>query len=157
MTFLHLPRRRRAAQRARRAITLLEVLMATALLLAAVMALSRLAFLARRHTIGAQDQTQSQLLCHNLMQEIVLGTRPAAKVAPTAFAGDEWVYSIEVDEVAGAALSCVRVRVARLKDDSGTLPTAEEMGGFELVRWVRSGRAAGLEGEPSGLSRRVRP
>jgi Tfp pilus assembly protein PilV len=115
--------------------------MATVLLLGAVMALSRLAFLARRHATNAEDQTQSQLLCHNLMQEIVLGVRPAEDVSPTSFAGEEWVYSIDVEPVEGASLSCVTVRVARLDDESTSLPTADEMGGFQLVRWLRTGQS----------------
>ncbi len=87
----------------------------------------------------------------------MLGIRPASQVAPTAFAGDQWVYCIEVDDVDGAgALSCVTVRVARLEEEAGSLPTADDMGGFQLVRWLRAGRAPTSRDESSGLSGRLR-
>jgi Tfp pilus assembly protein PilV len=126
-------------------------MVATVLLLAAVMALSRVAFLARRHATGAEDRTQAQLFCQNILQEILAGARPLEPVSPEAFEGDAWVYMVDVETVEGVALSKVTVQVERIKDESGRLPTEDEMEGFRLVRWMRTGKSAtAMSGESRG-------
>jgi Tfp pilus assembly protein PilV len=122
-------------------------MVATVLLLAAVMALSRVAFLARRHATGAEDRTQAQLFCQNILQEILAGARPLAPVSPEAFEGDAWVYRVDVETVEGAPLSKVTVQVERMKDESSRLPTEDEMEGFRLVRWMRTGELAGAKSD----------
>ena len=91
-------------------ISLLEVMLATVLLLAAVMALSRVAFLARRHAISAEDRSQAQLLCQNILQEVLAGARPLQNVSPEAFEGDNWVYMINVEGVEGMTEARPRTR-----------------------------------------------
>jgi Tfp pilus assembly protein PilV len=124
----------------RRGMSLMEVMLATVLLLAAVMALSRVAFLARRHAISAEDRTQAQLLCQNILQEVLAGARPLRNVSPEAFEGDNWVYMIDVESLEGTALSKITVRVDRWKDRTGRLPTEDEMAGYQLVHWMRTGK-----------------
>ncbi|MHB8862093.1 MAG: type IV pilus modification PilV family protein [Pirellulaceae bacterium] len=131
----------RAARAARRGMSLLEVMVATVLLLTAVMALSRVAYLARRHATGAADRTQAQLLCQNIMQEILAGARPLAPVSPESFEGNAWVFMVDVEAVPSASLSKITVQVDRLEDETGRLPTEEEMGGFRLVQWMRSAKS----------------
>ena len=130
----------------RRGISLLEVMLATVMLLAAVMALSRVAFLARRHAIGAEDRSQAQLLCQNILQELLAGARPLQEVSPEAFEGDNWVYMIEVEDVEDAAVwrayrsprsPC---RSIAWTDETGRLPTEDEMDGYRLVHWMRTGK-----------------
>lgn len=126
---------------ARRGMSLLEVMIATTLLLASVMALSQVAFLARRHAAGTDERTRAQEMAQNIMEEILAGARPAARVMPTALEEDEqWVYMIQVEQVDNAPLTRVTVQIDRLDEDdeSARMPTEDEMGGFRLVHWVRA-------------------
>lgn len=129
------------ARSARRGMSLLEVMIATTLLLAAVMALSQVAFLARRHAAGADERTRAQEMAQNIMEEILAGARPAARVMPTALEEDEqWVYMIQIEPVDNAPLARVTVQIDRLDEDdeSARMPTEDEMGGYRLVHWVRA-------------------
>lgn len=116
-------------------------MIATVMLLGAVMALSRVAYIARRHATSAEDRSRAQMLCQNILQEVLAGARPAAKVSPEAFEGDNWVYMIDVESIEGTALAKITVRVDRLEDQTGRLPTEDEMtAGYQLVHWMRTGR-----------------
>ena len=133
----------------RRGMSLLEVMLATVMLLAAVMALSRVAFLARRHAIRAEDRSQAQLLCQNIVQELLAGARPLQNVSPEAFEGDNWVYMIDVEVVEGTrTLSKITVHVDRMQDETGRLPTEDEMAGYQLVHWMRDSREAACARSP---------
>ncbi len=130
----------------------MEVMLATVLMLAAVMALSRVAYVARRHAADAEDRTTAQMLCQNILHEVLAGARPLQDVSPEPIEGQEWVYMIRVDRVesVGAAqelpLAKVTVQVDRLDDsETARLPTESEMRGYQLVRWVRTSRS------PAGL------
>ena len=113
-------------------------MLSVALLLASVMVLSRIAFLASRHATGAEDRTQAQMHCQNIMQELLAGVRPMQNVPPRSFEGDQWVYMVNVEPVEGSSLSTLVVLVDRLDDENGQLPTEDEMEGYRLVRWVRT-------------------
>jgi len=128
---------RRAGRR--RGMSLLEVMIATVLVLGSVMALSRLAFLARRNAARAEDRTLSQIHCQNIMEEMLAGVRPLQKVPPTAFEGEAWVYMVDVEPLEQTGLAKVAVTVDRLEDPDGLLPGEDEMGGYRLVRWIRMG------------------
>jgi hypothetical protein len=123
----------------RHGISLLEVILATAILLGCVMVLSRLAFLARRHAIGSEDRTQSQLLCQNLMDELLAGIRPLESVSPTETEDGQWVYEIDLQRRGNPLLVAITVTVARLEEDE-LLPIDEELVGYRLVRWLRPGQ-----------------
>ncbi len=126
----------------RRGISLLEVIIATAVLLSSVMVLSRLAFLARRHAAAGEDRTKAQMLCSNIMSEMMAGTRPQESASPQIFEGDLWMYSVDVEQVGMMPLAKVTVRVFRLPDDpegvSSQLPTDDEVPTYQLVQWMRA-------------------
>ena len=82
-------------------------MLSTVMLLGCVMALSRVAFLARRHAHGAEDRSLSQIHCQNIVEEMLAGVRPLQNVSPTLFEGDEWVYMIDVQEMDQAGLAQV--------------------------------------------------
>ena len=133
-------RKRKSRSRARRRGTsLLEVMLSTVMLLGCVMALSRVAFLARRHAHGAEDRSLSQIHCQNIVEEMLAGVRPLQNASPTLFEGDEWVFMIEVQEMEQAGLAQVSVTVDRLDDPEGPLPTEDDLMGYRLVRWFRIG------------------
>jgi hypothetical protein len=120
------------------------------------MVLSRLAFLARRHAIGSEDRTGSQMLCQNLMDEVLAGIRPLDSVSATETDDGEWIYSIDVERLSSAPLVAVRVTVARLEEDEESLPTDDELVGYRLVRWLRPGKrqvsaASDLLGPPEEI------
>ncbi len=133
-------------------MSLIEVMLATVMLLGCVMALSRVAFLARRHAVAAEDRTLSQTYCQNIMQELLAGMRPLTNVSPQSFEGDEWVYMVDVENLDQSQLVQVTVTVDRLDDPEGTVPTEDELNGYRLVRWLRSGEnrsASASEKNPS--------
>jgi hypothetical protein len=125
-------------------MTLLEVMLALVMLLGSVMALSRLAFLARRHSVSSEDQTQAQLLCQGVMQELLAGIQPLDPVSEQTF--DEypqWIYSIDVQPLGSAPLLAVSVRVVRLPEEQPESlaladPDEDELDGYRLVRWIRT-------------------
>ena len=123
----------------RRGTSLLEVMLSTVMLLGCVMALSRVAFLARRHAHGAEDRSLSQIHCQNIVEEMLAGVRPMQNASPTLFEGDEWVYMIDVQEMEQAGLAQVSVTVDRLDDPEGPLPMEDDLVGYRLVRWFRIG------------------
>ncbi len=131
---------RTTRRRLRRGMSLLEVMFAVTLLLACVMALSRVAYLARRHAVAAEDHSLEQTYCQNIIEELLAGVRPLSSVSPEAFEGGDWVYMVEVEGVDQSKLTKVTVTVDHLDDPEGTLPTEDEIGGFRLVRWLRAGQ-----------------
>lgn len=128
--------------RARRGISLLEVIITMVILLSSVMVLSRLAFLSQRHAIGGEDRTKAQMLCSNLMSEITCGSRPLQNESPQVFEGDLWMYSVDVEQVGMMPLAKVTVKVFRLAEDSegvaSDIPTDEEIPTYQLVQWLRA-------------------
>jgi Tfp pilus assembly protein PilV len=131
-------------------------MLATVLMLATVMALSRVAFVARRHAVDAEQRTTAQMLCQNILQEVLCGARPLQNVSPEPFEGDQWVYMIRVESVegvegvAGSTLSKVTVQVDRLEEETARLPTEDEMNGYRLVHWMRTGVQSAGNSEGGG-------
>lgn len=136
MTFRPDRGRRRTGPR-RRGMSLIEIMLATAMLLSSVMVLSRMAFLAQKHAHGAEDRSLSQTYCQNIMEEIRAGARPLQNVAPERLEDDVWIYMVKVEPVDEADLTAVAVTVDRLDDPESTPPKEDEMRGYRLVRWLR--------------------
>jgi len=134
--------------RRRRGMSLLEVMLASTILVGSVMVLSRMAFLARRHAEGAEDRTGAQICCQNIMEEILAGARPLQDVSPELLDGGTWMYTVEVESTETGDLKRVVVTVDRAgEEEEGTLPSEDEIGGYRLVRWVRQGP----HGQETGL------
>jgi hypothetical protein len=127
---------------ARRGISLLEVIITMVILLSSVMVLSRLAFLARQHAVGGEDRTKAQMLCANIMSELVSGSIPMQNVSPQVFEGDAWMYSIDVQSVGMMPLAKVTVKVFRLPEEVDGVATDisadDEIPTYQLVQWVRA-------------------
>jgi hypothetical protein len=56
----------------------------------------------------------------------------------------------EVESGEDARLSKIIVKVDRLKDESGRLPTEDEMGGYQLVHWMRNGKQPDINFDERG-------
>lgn len=75
-----------------RGFSLIEVILATAILLGSVVVLSQLAGLGRTHAQNAQGLSQVQRICENTLNEVLLGIRPLAPVEAAP------LLPVEVDE-----------------------------------------------------------
>ncbi|MBX3414097.1 MAG: hypothetical protein KF708_15525 [Pirellulales bacterium] len=139
-------------RRRRAAFSLLEVLLATGILLGAVAVLGELARLGRLNALAARDQTQAQLLCESKLAEILAGA------ASSESHGDQpledapgWLWRVDREPLEQPGLSSLRVTVAQ------DLPEAKRPVRFALVRWMRDAssgapNAPGLESPRSPAS-----
>jgi len=124
------------ARHARPGFTLLEVLLALAILTVAFAVLGELARLGMRNARIARDKTQAELLCQSKMAEIAAGVTlpdpvqgvPLESVGDVA--GPGWLYSVDIGATEQDGLMAVRVTVAQ------DLPPEGRPVQFSLVRWM---------------------
>jgi hypothetical protein len=154
----------------RRGISLMEVMLATALLMGSVVVLSRLIGMGRTQANKAEFQSEAQRLCENTMHEIILGLRPmepieAAPLRPISAAGfgdledrvDDDIFTGIVDESASASNPrwLYSVRIAPVQDSRELTGLTVEVlqtesmlrrpAQFQLSRWVRSDTMPGSD------------
>lgn len=116
--------------------SLLEVILALAILCGAIATLGELSRLGMRSAERARDMTQAQLLCESKLAEITAGLTPAESEqdVPLETTDDEteteWLYSVEVTPLDDEGLMEVRVTVAK------DLPPEKRPVEFPLVRWM---------------------
>ena len=152
----------------RRGISLMEVILATALLMGSVVVLSRLIGMGRTQANKAEFESEVQRLCENTMHEIMLGLRPVESIeeAPlppisTAGFGDledrvhDDIFTGKVDESASDANPqwLYSVRIAPVQDSIELTGLTVEVlqtesmlrrpVRFQLTRWVRSDTMSG--------------
>lgn len=141
MTDQKIPRRRAVAtdhgpSRGASGFSLLEVILALAILAGAVAVLGEVARHGLESTRIARDLTYAQLLCESKLAEIALGVTPPDPVdyAPientTAPTPVGWLYSIEVASTDIDGLLAVRVTVTQ------DLPEEQHPVQCSLTRWV---------------------
>jgi prepilin-type N-terminal cleavage/methylation domain-containing protein len=107
--------------------TLLEVLIATAVLLACMILLTDLAHVGQSHAKDAEDLAAAQLVCQTRLNEMLAGAKPIRAVSqehPPSLPG--WILSVEVEPLKKSGLVAVRIIV---KED----PSADEFGTVEAV------------------------
>ena len=125
----------------RRAFSLLEMLLATGILLGCLIVLSELASIGRRHVRDAEDLITAQRICQIKINEILAGIEQPIPVESTEVEDEPgWYYSVETEPVSQPGLIAVRVTV---QQDVAEGQQGEE---FSLVRWIRDPDA------PRGLS-----
>lgn len=117
--------------RSRRGFSLMEVMLATSILLGSSIALIELATIGRKHANSAFDMNTAQLLCQAKMDEI------AAGIASTKTAEDQemldnpgWFYSVENQPLRMKNLLEVKVSVFQEEREN------QKQVRFTLVRWL---------------------
>lgn len=132
----HLNRAKRRFRRSAVAslgFTLLEVILALAILAGSMAALGEVMQLAHRNATMAEAETQAQILAASLMDEFASGSRKL-DVADQQSIDDKsdppWVYSVAIENSNIEELVAVHLRVEQQMD--ARLQPAS----FELVRWM---------------------
>ncbi len=93
--------------------SLMEVLLATSILLASLLVLSQMATVGRQHAEDAESLTIAQLMCQAKLNEVLIGAQPLASRSPTAIPEmPGWTYEIQVQSTGQYDLAAVRVTVA---------------------------------------------
>jgi type II secretory pathway pseudopilin PulG len=115
------------------AFTLLEIILALAILAGSLAALGEVMRLADQNAAMTRDEAQAQILASSIMDELAAGARPLTSINKQVFdaAWDpQWIYSIAWEQTGYVELAAVRV-VVEQQLDSRLQPAR-----FELVRWL---------------------
>lgn len=131
--------------------SLMEVLLATSILLACLIVLGQLAFVGRKHAEDAAVLTNSQLICQTELNEILIGAAPVASVDRQPVDGHPgWVYSVEVEPLERLGLVTLRVTVSQEDTESPSESTEHTGKRFTLTRWMhRADRSMNEDVGPS--------
>lgn len=127
----------------REGFSLLEVLMATSILLGSVIVLNQLAEIGRKNAADAQDLSTAQLLCETRLNELVSGLAQIEPVEDEPIVGAPgWILSVDVEPLdrnaaAGSTGSAGMLELAALRVTVAREPSeGRRSAAFTLVRWV---------------------
>jgi type II secretion system protein I len=115
------------------AFSLLEVVLALAILAGALAALGEVMRLGSQNASAAADEAQAEMLAESVMSEIVVGAREMTNVNGAVLPLQDdppWTVSITVQPTDYQELVCVQVRVSQ------QLPPQQQPAGCDLVRWL---------------------
>jgi general secretion pathway protein I len=133
-------RRRRSPSASRRAFTLLEVLLALAILVGSLAVIGELGRRGLSNSRRAAALAVAQLHCESKLAEITSGiVTPSAVSAVPLEADPEWLYTVTVEPTTDLGLIVVRVTV------SENLPPESGPAEFTLVRWMPDSATTGDE------------
>jgi Tfp pilus assembly protein PilV len=118
----------------RSGFSLLEVLLAAALLLGSAVVLGELAGVGARSASAAADLDEAALRCQSKLHEILAGLAPLAAHPPTPLDGDpRWTCAVHVRPVRRGAVELTELRV-----EVSAPPTRQRKGAAAvLTRWLR--------------------
>lgn len=136
--------------RDRSGFSLIEVILATAILMGSLTVLAQLARLGYRNARSARLEMTAQLLCEAKLAEIVCGIAPAEEATETPFEEQpKWLYSVLVTPVEEPA-GLVSVQVTVRED----VPEERHSTEVKLTRWTfqpaAATSAAGDSATPAG-------
>lgn len=122
-----------------RGFSLLEVMLATGILVACLIVLGQLASVGRRHARDAEQLTAAQLLCRSRLNEILAGAAPLESQPAEELAElPGWSWKVQVEPLSRHGLSSVTVTVARALPETLDRPTSSGGKSFSLTRWVHT-------------------
>lgn len=135
--------------------SLMEVLLATAILLSSVLVLMELASIGRYYVQSVDGQSTAQMLCQTALNEILAGAEPLQEVEDRVFEDHpDWVYSVEIEPSDRPTLVAVRVTVRQQPAEGPNGAVRGKPKQFSLVRWVpeedRHSDAKDSTSEPTG-------
>ncbi len=134
---------------ARRGFSLLEVLLATGILIGSAIVLMELASIGNRHAASARDLSKSQLICETKLNEILCGAASAETLRPTPLEDDpHWVYWLDVTQAEQPGMLVLEVGAAHEMSPQKRTST------FKLVRWIRDPKLDGSTPNPGSDSQR---
>ena len=116
-----------------RGFTLLEIILALAILAGSLAALGEVMRLADRNAAAARDETQAQIIAASIMDELAAGARvlTAVTATPLEYETDTpWLYSVAIEQTAYKEMIAVRVLVEQDAD-----PRVQPAR-FQLMRWL---------------------
>jgi len=129
----------------RAGLSLLEVMLALAILGGALAAIGELMRIGSRNAEMARDLTTAQLLCESTMAEVQLGFLPMQTVGPVEVNDlqyqQEWLYTITVEPIDQEGLTSVWVRIEQ-NPEVFSRPVA-----FQATRWMIDPSVAALTDE----------
>lgn len=115
----------------RRGLSLLEVILAIAILGMSMVTLAELVRIGSRSAREARELTVAQLLCEAKLSEVAMGLVPAQAATQQPCETDpNWVFSIDVQPADETGLMVVTVRVSEAEP---SMPRPLE---FTLTRWM---------------------
>ena len=135
----------------RSGFSLLEVMLATTVLLGSVIVLSHIAFVGTAHMDAAQQYAAAQLICQARMNEMLAGALPIQEVSKQPIAElPGWGLTVKVESASQEGLLAIEVTAAEQPGEVGaemegetpaefSTPPQQASGAgkrFTLVRWV---------------------
>ena len=131
--------------------SLMEVLLATSILLACLIVLGQMAMVGRHHAEDAESLTTAQLLSQAKLNEILAGAAPPASQAAVSIADmPGWSYEVDVQPLDQYDLVSVRVTVA---PESSDQETGRKGKSCTLVRWMHAPELTAGQGATARYSR----
>ena len=124
----------------RAGFSLMEVLLATAILLGSILVLMELAGIGRHYVQSVEARSTAQMLCQTKLNELLAGIQPLEEIEEQVVEDDpDWMYSVEVLPVRRLPLSLLRVTVTQ-RTLEGTTPSIRgRPKSYSLARWVPDG------------------
>lgn len=123
----------------RQGFSLLEVVIATTILVAASFTLLQLLTIGHEHQVRAERRATAQSLCLTLLDEQHAGIREIKNVEREGFPQNpDWDFSIA--ELGTSIPGVVRVRVRVWEKEKRESRERADSVAFELVRWIRKPR-----------------
>jgi type II secretory pathway pseudopilin PulG len=130
--------KRRPRTSGRRGFSLLEAILALAILTSSIAVLGELVRMGSQHAALARDLTQAQFLCESTLSEIAAGLQGAAMsvsdapLDPSVTGGDpNWVHSVAVAALELPGLQAVQVTVRKNE------PSNQRPAKYTLTRWMK--------------------
>jgi len=119
------------SRRRHRGLSLLEVILAIAILGGALAVIGQLIRIGARSAAAARDLTAAQLYCESALNEVAAGViEPVAASDMPCDETGEWMYSVAVEPVDDGGLLSVTVTVTQ-SPDFAVRPVT-----FSLTRWL---------------------
>ena len=135
--------------------SLLEVMIATAILATSTILLLSLFSTGERHAKKAETRVLGQMLCQSKLDELLADPALIRSVVEEPLAGyDNWTYSVDWTATGIDGLVSLRVSVSEVREQDWLKDTraAADRQAFGLVRWTRYEPHSGLVSDDRSYS-----